>query len=194
MYYLNGEPLRLDKAFTDADGNQYPANWLRSSTQDQRDALGITWVAPDPAAYYDQRFYWGVGNPKDLDELKALWQGKQKSTAGSFLAPTDWYVVRATEDPECPCPVEISQYRADVRTICGQREAQIEACEDVEALEALIKAPATIEGVIQEAVPAVPAVIDEETEEVLTPEVPEVPEVIGPVVNPEALVAWPAQP
>lgn len=193
MYYLNGEPLRLDKAFTDADGNQYPANWLRNSTQEQRDALGIVWVAPDPAAYYDQRFYWGVGNPKDLDGLKEEWVSKQKGIAGSLLAPTDWYVIRATEDPDCVCPPAIAQYRADVRTASGQREAQINACADVEELEALIKAPATIEGVVQEYVPAVPAVIDEETEEVVTPEVPEVPEVVGPVTNPAALTAWPEQ-
>ena len=138
MYYLNGEPLRLDKAFTDADGNQYPANWLRSSTQEQRDGLGITWVAPDPAAYYDQRFYWGVGNPKDLDGLKELWTSKQKKTAGTFLTPTDWYVVRAMEVPEYSCPPEMTQYRADVREVCEQREAQIEACADVEELEALV--------------------------------------------------------
>ena len=194
MYYLNGEPLRLDKAFTDADGNQYPANWLRNSTQEQRDALGITWVAPDSDAYYDQRFWWGVGNPKELEGLKEVWTSKQKQSASSFLTPTDWYVVRAMEDPECVCPPEITQYRGDVRVACGQREAQIEACVDVEALEALIKAPATIEAVTQEYVPAVPAVIDEETNEIVTPAVPEVPEAVGPVANPDALVAWPVKP
>ena len=188
MYYLNGEPLRLDKAFTDADGNQYPANWLRSSTQEQRDALGITWAAPDPAAYYDQQFWWGVGNPKDLDELKKDWTGRQKSAAGSFLTPTDWYVVRAMEVAEYACPPEITEYRASVRTVCGEREAQIEACEDVETLEALIKAPATIQGITAE---RVDPVFDKETDELLTPGVPEV---IGPVQNPEALVAWPVKP
>ena len=181
MYYLNGEPLRLDKAFTDADGNQYPADWLRNSTQEQRDALGIAWVAPDPAAYYDQRFYWGVGNPKDLDDLKALWVGKQKAAAGSFLTPTDWYVVRAMEVPGYVCPPEMTQYRADVRTVCEQREAQINACEDVEALEVLIKAPATIEVVVQGYIPA-----DEDT--------PETPEVREDQENPLALVAWPEKP
>ena len=44
MYYYNGNPLRLDKAFTDADGNQYPKEWLRNSSQEQRDALGITYI------------------------------------------------------------------------------------------------------------------------------------------------------
>lgn len=169
MYYLNGEPLRLDKAFTDADGNQYPANWLRNSTQEQRDALGITWVAPDPAAVYDQHFYWGVGNPKDLDGLKDLWVRKQKEIAGSLLLPTDWYVIRMIEDPDCVCPTTVTQYRADVRTVSGQRENQILACVDVEELESLIKAPATIEVVT------------------------EAPEVRETQVNPDALTAWPEQ-
>ena len=196
MYYYNGDPLRLDKAFTDTDGNQYPANWLRNSTQEQRDALGITWVAPDPAAYYDQRFYWGVGNPKQLEDapvvdengvptgatstgLKTLWIQKQKQIAGSLLAPTDWYVIRMTEDATCTCPPEVIQYRADVRSASNTREAQITACADVEELEALIKAPATIGVVTQAYVPA-----DGET--------PEVPEVRETQVNPAALTAWPA--
>ena len=201
MYYYNGDPLRLDKAFIDTDGNQYPANWLRNSTQEQRDALGITWVAPDPAAYYDQRFYWGVGNPKVLEDvnpvdenddpvlgpdgnqlvvkgLKSEWIAKQKQIAGSLLAPTDWYVIRMTEDATCTCPAEIAQYRADVRSASNAREAEITACVDVEELEALIKAAATIEVITQEYVPA-----DGET--------PEVPEVRETQVNPAALTAWP---
>ena len=138
MYYYNGQPLPLDKAFTDINGNQYPANWLRSATQDQCDALGITWVAPAPDDYYDQRFYWGVDDPKDIDELKALWLSKQKAMASSLLTPTDWYLIRQTEVPEQPCPPEVLQERADIRTVSGQREAQIIACVDNAELEALI--------------------------------------------------------
>lgn len=190
MYYYNGNPLRLDKAFTDADGNQYPANWLRNSTQEQRDALGITWVAPDPAAYYDQRFYWGVGNPKDLDALKVQWVGKQKEYVNKTLLQTDWYAARA-HDTGAPVPEAVATYRSELRTISGQREAQIEVCADVDGLAALIKAPTTIAVVTQEYLAAVPAVIDEETSEVITPEVPEVPEVVETQVNPDALVAWP---
>ena len=58
-------------------------------------------MAPDPAASYDQRFYWGVGNPKDLGGSKEYWVSKQKATAGSTLAQSDWYVVRAAEDADC---------------------------------------------------------------------------------------------
>jgi len=178
MYYYNGNPLRLDKAFTDVDGNQYPANWLRNSTQEQRDALGITWVAPDPAAYYDQRFYWGPGIPKDLDQLKELWVAKQKEIASSLLTPTDWMVIRSIDNPSIPISSTIFQYRADVRSVSDLREAQVNSCVNVEALEELIKAPATIEVVTQVYVPA-------------NGNTPEVPEVLETQVNPAAMTAWP---
>ena len=45
------------------DGIQRPANFLRLSTERDRELLGITWVA-DTSNNYDQRFYWGVDNPK----------------------------------------------------------------------------------------------------------------------------------
>lgn len=137
MYYLNGEPLRLDKAFVDADGNQYPANWLRNSTQEQRDALGIVWVASDPSEWYDQRFYWGVENPKDLTELKELWASKQEAYANIELAKTDWYAARA-HDTGKPVPEAVATYRTAVRVAAGQRAAEIEACLDVDELAALI--------------------------------------------------------
>jgi hypothetical protein len=46
MFILDGKPLPLDRAFTTSDGTQYPANWLRLSTIEERDAIGITEV-PD---------------------------------------------------------------------------------------------------------------------------------------------------
>jgi len=65
MFLLNGQPLPLDTPFT-ADGIQYPANWLRLTTLEEKEAIGITEVA-DPAPY-DDRYYWGVGNPKELND------------------------------------------------------------------------------------------------------------------------------
>jgi hypothetical protein len=47
MFLLNGKPISLDAAFTTEDGTQYPANWLRLATVEDREAIGITEV-PDP--------------------------------------------------------------------------------------------------------------------------------------------------
>ena len=133
MYYYNNKPLPLDRAFSDTEGNQYPANWLRSSTQEQRDALGITWVA-DTAIPYDQRFYWGPNNPKDLDGLKELWMTKERHKAYTLLQPTDWYITRMIEMPECTCPEEVKAERQEIRDRCNLQEYKITNCETVEAL------------------------------------------------------------
>ena len=63
-FKLDGSPLAVDVAFTTSDGTQYPANWLRLSTADEKTALGITEVADDPV--YDGRFYNGDGIAKAL--------------------------------------------------------------------------------------------------------------------------------
>ena len=66
MFQLNNRTIGLDQPFTDEAGTQYPANWLRLATPEQRAAIGITEVAdPEP---YDDRFYWGVNSPKLLND------------------------------------------------------------------------------------------------------------------------------
>jgi len=54
-FKLNGKTLPIDRGFTHND-IQYPRNWLRLSTQEDKDALGITWEA-DPVRH-DDRYYW----------------------------------------------------------------------------------------------------------------------------------------
>ena len=46
-FLLNGNPLVVDTPFTVGDTN-YPANWLRLSTSDEKTAIGITEVAAAP--------------------------------------------------------------------------------------------------------------------------------------------------
>lgn len=69
MFMLDDKPLALDVAFTHGD-IQYPANWLRLASPAERAAIGITEAAdPEP---YDQRFYWGPGNPKLLNDREEV--------------------------------------------------------------------------------------------------------------------------
>ena len=45
-YKYQGKHLPIDQPFTDSDGTKYPKNWLRLSTQQQRDQVpggAITW-------------------------------------------------------------------------------------------------------------------------------------------------------
>ena len=45
-YKYRGQQLPMDKPFRDIEGTRYPSNWLRLSTQQQRDQVpggAITW-------------------------------------------------------------------------------------------------------------------------------------------------------
>ena len=66
MFKHNNVPIPLDTPFT-IDGTSYPANWLRLTTLAEKQAVGITEVA-DVTTTYDDRFFWGVDNPKLLND------------------------------------------------------------------------------------------------------------------------------
>ena len=159
-YQIGDRKLPLDVAWTDADGIQRPANWLRLSTERDRELLGITWVA-DTSASYDQRFYWGVDNPKQLNDeaildedgndtgevqtgLKTLWKAEQNDIAARLLAPSDWRVIRAKET-STNIPSSWKTYRAAVRTACNTRQTEIDNCSDVAALKELLYGSAQIQ-------------------------------------------------
>lgn len=133
MFMLNDKPLALDTPFTHNDV-QYPANWLRMTTLEEKQAIGITEVS-DPVAY-DDRYYWGPNNPKDLDQCKANLTVQIKQIAGSLLAPTDWKVVRFAETGQS-IGSDATDYRAAVRTASNTNEAAVSACTTVDELAAL---------------------------------------------------------
>ena len=155
-FKLDGNPLAVDVAFSHNDIN-YPANWLRLSTADEKKALGITEVADDPV--YDSRFYWGDGTAKKLTDtnevdekgdplldedgnqvvtlgVKSQLKAQEKATAGSLLARYDWYVTRKAETSKA-IPTAIKTYRTAVRTACLTRETEIDNCADTAALVTL---------------------------------------------------------
>jgi hypothetical protein len=65
MFLLNGQPLQIDTPF-EVDGTHYPANWLRLTSLEEKQAIGITEVA-DPETW-DDRFYWNATTPKLLND------------------------------------------------------------------------------------------------------------------------------
>ena len=60
-----------------------------------------------------------------------------KQQASGLLAPTDWYVVKATEVADYDIPANILSFRADVRTKSNQMETMINNCTTVDELKAL---------------------------------------------------------
>ena len=189
MLILNEKPLSYDRAFTHA-GIQYPANWLRLASLEEKTAIGITEVANDPT--YDQRFYWGVDNPKDLAGLKTLWSATQGEIAASLLAPSDWRIIKAKETGT-NIPSTWKTYRAAVRTACNARQTEIGNAADVPALIELLYGAATITqqkkdsegvGVVE------PDTITNEAGETVANPVAGNP-VMETVANPAIATAWP---
>lgn len=66
MFKHNDTVIPLDTPFT-IDGTSYPANWLRLTSLEEKQAVGIEEV-PDETTSYDDRFYWGADNPKLLND------------------------------------------------------------------------------------------------------------------------------
>jgi hypothetical protein len=66
MFKHNNQTIPLDTPFT-INGTSYPANWLRLTSLEEKQAVGIEEV-PDETTSYDDRFYWGVDNPKLLND------------------------------------------------------------------------------------------------------------------------------
>ena len=60
-----------------------------------------------------------------------------KQQASGLLAPTDWYVVKATEVADYDIPANILSFRADVRSKSNEMETQIDNCTTVDELKAL---------------------------------------------------------
>jgi len=131
MFLLNGQPLPLDTPF-EVNGTSYPANWLRLTSLEEKQAIGITEVA-DETTSYDDRFWWGVDNPKDLTDLKKSWTAQVKDTANKLLSQTDWMVIRKVER-SVDIPEATATYRASVITECTRLVTAIDASADVPAL------------------------------------------------------------
>ena len=60
-----------------------------------------------------------------------------KQQASVLLAPTDWYVVKATEVAEYNVPENITSFRTEVRAKSNEMENQIDACTTVDELKQL---------------------------------------------------------
>ena len=103
---------------------------------------------------------WGIATPKILEDENAVDEngenildedGNQvinyglktekkrivKQQASGLLAPTDWYVVKATEVADYSVPENITTFRSDVRAKSNEMESQIDACTNVDELKAL---------------------------------------------------------
>ena len=77
------------------------------------------------------------GNQVVTKGLKSQKKSIIKQQASGLLAPTDWYVVKASEVEGYTIPTNISAFRAEVRTKSNEMESMIDACTTVDELKAL---------------------------------------------------------
>ena len=70
--------------------------------------------------------------------LKTNYKNQFNTQAAGLLAPTDWYVVKATEVSGYSVPSAITTYRAAVRTKVNAMETAIDNCANVAALITLL--------------------------------------------------------
>ena len=169
MFLLNGKHLPEGVGFKDANGTQYASNWLNLSTEEEKLAIGITWVA-DPVRA-DDRFYWDgdINNPKALEdklEVKEdgtlLYKQVYDKATESMVDTTEQVVTKGLK----------SQFIAQVKNTAGSLLAQtdwyiirkaernVDIPEEIalkrtqivteaNRLEADIKASTTVEGLIE---------------------------------------------
>jgi hypothetical protein len=142
VFLLDGKPLSPDVAFTH-DGIQYPSNWIRLSSPEDRAAIGITEV-PDSASY-DQRFYWGYDTdgkliPKDHEQLVEQWTQQTRNTANSLLQPTDWMIIREADNGKAADPAT-KAWREDIRLATGSKIAALKQTANTTELALYVTGP-----------------------------------------------------
>lgn len=134
MFLLDGRPLQVDMPFTH-NGIQYPANWLRLSTWEEKSAIGITEVS-EPSRPDDRFYYISMqGDPvaKDLDVLKNTFKQQINRDAYTILLNTDWYVIRKQE-ANIAIPESIASHRANVRFAIEYNKMSIESANTLDEL------------------------------------------------------------
>ena len=141
------------KALTIGDV-QYPKNIFTVWSESELNNVGLYTVVFDNSNKKDDSCYtntdvsytfadgkvtasYGTATPKELDDVKSQKKALIKQQASDLLAPTDWYVIKATEVESYSVPEAMTTYRADVRTASNDMESKIDACSTVDELAAL---------------------------------------------------------
>ncbi len=125
-YYNN-----TDSSYSFAN-NQVTESWGTATAKQLEDSLWTQQDSDDGDLPDDKE----VGDVK-VEGLKTQKKRIVKQQASGLLAPTDWYVVKASEVADYSVPSNITTFRADVRTKSNEMETQIDACTNVDELKAL---------------------------------------------------------
>jgi hypothetical protein len=124
-FYIN-----TDQSFTyDADAGTVTAAYGTATAK----ALADTLFTAE-----DEENDLGVEDEVKTTGLKTNYKKHFNVQAAGLLAPTDWYVVKATEVSDYSVPSAVTTYRAAVRTKVNAMETAIDNCANVAALITLL--------------------------------------------------------
>ena len=114
--------------------NQVTKSWGTATAKELEDRL-YTQEDSDNGTMPDGK---SVGDVK-VKGLKTIKIEDIKQQASNLLAPTDWYVIKATEVADYNVPSNVTTFRTDVRAKSNEMETSINGASDVNALQALFE-------------------------------------------------------
>jgi len=140
QWYIN-----TNQTYTyDADAGTVTATYGDATPKAHADTLWTQQDSDDGNLPDDKE----VGDVK-VEGLKTQLIRTIKQQASGLLAPTDWYVVKASEVSDYSVPTNIATYRASVRTKSNEMETAITNASDTPALETLYTYTTDSDGVQQ---------------------------------------------
>jgi hypothetical protein len=140
------EAIGIYEIITDSTNYKDPAYYNNTNEQYNFADGQVTksWGTATPKRLEDENAVDEDGNPVLQDGVQVINYGLKtekkkivKQQASGLLAPTDWYVVKATEVADYDVPANILSFRADVRTKSNEMETMINNCTTVDELKAL---------------------------------------------------------
>lgn len=141
MFLLNGVPISADLPFT-IGSVQYPANWIRvASVQDRLD-IGITEISEQTRP--NDKFYIVTDNnngtyssvDRVVADVKVAMLSEVESSSVVILSVSDWKLIRYLE-AAVVMPESSSTHRSAVRAYLTASNSSINACTTIAQLAAL---------------------------------------------------------
>ena len=160
------EAIGIYEIITDSTNYKDPAYYNNTNEEYTfaNNKVVKSWGTATPKRLEDENAVDEDGNPVlDDDGVQLINYGLKtekkkivKQQASGLLAPTDWYVVKATEVADYDIPANILSFRADVRTKSNEMETAIDNCTTVDELKALYEYTEQQDGTITRPLPEFP--------------------------------------
>jgi hypothetical protein len=115
--------LPADKAFS-LNNVSYPAGWLRLSSEEEKTALGLEWIVPEPAPV--------VRAPIEREKSDGI--ARAKDTAWKMMHPSDWRKLPGNEIPD-----DWEAWRKSVKAEYQRLKGEYNAADSYEALDAIVQ-------------------------------------------------------